>query len=178
MLWVDWCFALKLKSSPMILLSKLPVDGTRNGNDATWSACEQKQLWPNNCLPTSKRTLCGFIASSLQQENAATTLYPASTTWMRHPWVLSCPWTNTGIQWEPKSASKILRSGKAELHRRSCCCCQWSKGAHQKSSSKASIHQEIWLCRCLFVFPSIRNGGWMNRAWSSETLTSQLSLEA
>ena len=177
MLWVDWCFALKLKSSLMILLSKLPVDGTRNGNDAMWSACEQKQLWPNNCLPTSKRTLCGFISWSLQQENAATTLYPASTTWMRHPCVLSCPWIK-----------------------------HWNS-----SSSKASVHREIWLCHSLFVFPSIRKGGWMNRAsengfdrvchmlsvpfwcgthseltwpilwkmtWSSETLTSQLSLEA
>ena len=78
MLWVDWCFTLKLKSSPIILLSKLPVDGMRNGNDATWSACEPKQLWPSDCLPISKRTLCGFIILSLQQEDAPTTLYPAS----------------------------------------------------------------------------------------------------
>ena len=30
------------------------------------------------------------MASSLQQEDAPTTLYPASTTWMRHPCILSC----------------------------------------------------------------------------------------
>ena len=100
---------------------------------------------------------------------------------LQHGWDTHQFWAalepNTGIQWEPKSASKILWSGKAELHHRSCGCCQWSKGAPQKSSSKASVHQEIWLCRSLFVFPSIRKGGWMNRARSSETLTSQLSLE-
>ena len=60
------------------------------------------------------------------------------------PMSFELPEPNTGIQWEPKSASKILRSRKAELHCRSCCCCQWSKGAPQKSSSKASIHQEIF----------------------------------
>ena len=27
------------------------------------------------------------------------------------------------------SDSKILLSGRGELHRRSCCCCRWSKGA-------------------------------------------------
>ena len=101
---------------------------------------------------------------------------------LQHGWDTHEFWAalepNTGIQWEPKSASKILRSGKAELHHRSSCCCQWSKGAPQKSSSKASVHREIWLCRSLFMFLSIRKGGWMNRARSSETLTSQLSLEA
>ena len=87
---------------------------------------------------------------------------------LQHRWDTHAFWAalepNTGIQWEPKSASKILRSGKAELHCCSCCCCRWSKGAPRKSSSKASVHQEIWLCRSLFVFPSIRKGGWMNRA--------------
>ena len=34
----------------------------------------------------------------------------------------------------------------------------------RKSSSEASVHQEIWLCRIPFVFPSTRKGGWMNRA--------------
>ena len=34
----------------------------------------------------------------------------------------------------------------------------------RKSSSKASVHREIWLCRSLFVFPPIRKGGKMNRA--------------
>ena len=74
----------------MILLSKLPIDGTRNGNDATRSACEPKQLWPSDCPPISKRTLRSFMVSSLQQEHAPTTLLPASTTWIRHPCILSC----------------------------------------------------------------------------------------
>ena len=81
---------------------KASLDGMRNGNDATRSACEKNQLWPSDCPPTSKRTLCGFITSSLQQENAATTLYPASTTWMRHPCILSCPrtehWNSVGAK--------------------------------------------------------------------------------
>ena len=34
----------------------------------------------------------------------------------------------------------------------------------RKSSSKASGHQETWLFRILFVFPSIRKAGWMSRA--------------
>ena len=71
----------------MIPPLKLPVDGTRNGNGATPSACERKQLWHSNCPPTSKKTLCGFITLSLQQEDASTTLYRTSTTWMKHPCV-------------------------------------------------------------------------------------------
>ena len=38
---------------------------------------------------------------------------------------------------------------------------------HRKSSSKASVHEETWLCHILFVFPSIRKGGWMNRAYEN-----------
>ena len=32
--------------------SKLPVGGMRNGNDATRSACERKQHWHSDYLPT------------------------------------------------------------------------------------------------------------------------------
>ena len=85
---------------------------------------------------------------------------------LQHGWDTHAFWAalepNTGIQWEPNSVSKILRSRKAELHRRSCCCCQWSKSAPESHLQRQ--HREIWLCRSLFVFPPIRKGGWMNRA--------------
>lgn len=55
--WADCCFALKPKNSQMILPSKLPVGGTRNGNDVTRSACERKQHWHSDYPPTSKKTL-------------------------------------------------------------------------------------------------------------------------
>ena len=88
-------FFVKLKGSAMILLSKLPVDGTRNGNDATQSACKPKQLWPSDCPPILKRTLCGFMASSLQPDDAPTTLYLASTTWMETPMHFELPSNRT-----------------------------------------------------------------------------------
>ena len=86
---------VKLKGSAMILLSKLPVDGTRNGNDATQSACKPKQLWPSDCPPILKRTLCCFMASSLQPDDAPTTLYLASTTWMETPMHFELPSNRT-----------------------------------------------------------------------------------
>ena len=47
----------------------------RNGNDATWSACERKQHWHSDYLPTLKRTLCGFTASLAARRRAD---YPLS----------------------------------------------------------------------------------------------------
>jgi len=66
------------------------MDGMRNGSNATWSACEQKQFLTHR-LPADETTMHFDLPS---------------------------------IQWEQKGTSENLRSGKAELHHRSCCCCQ------------------------------------------------------
>ena len=153
-------FFVKLKGSAMILLSKLPVDGTRNGNDATQSACKPKQLWPSDCPPILKRTLCGFMASSLQPDDAPTTLYLASTTWMETPMHFELP-SNRTLEFSGSRTVAVKSSGASPSF---LLLLPMEQRCPQKSSSKASVHQEIWLCRIPFVFPSTRKGGWMNRA--------------
>ena len=125
---------LKLKSSLIILLSKLP-----------W------MVWEMETTPLGqhvKKTNSGpAIAHRPRREHCAvSSLHHCSKKTqqlpfilhLQHGWDTHAFWAalepNTGIQWEPNSVSKILRSRKAELHRRSCCCCQWSKGAPESRS--------------------------------------------
>ena len=127
---MDWCFSLKPKNSQMILPLKPSMDGTRNGSDTTLVSMQTKTI-PGTMIA------CRWDNRAFQAP-----IKP-----------------NTGIQWERTGISENLQSEKAELHHRSCCCCQSGLKAlaqmHQMSPLRATnfikVHniQKLLLLCCI-----------------------------
>ena len=89
------------------------------------------------------------------------------------PMHFELPSNRTGIQWEPNSVSKILRSRKAELHRRSCCCCLWSKGAPESHLQRHPYTRDLVVPQPLCV--SSHKKGWMDEQGIGKWIRQSLS---
>ena len=89
-----------------------------------------------------------------------TACYPASTTWMRHPCILSFHqaerWNSVGAEQcqlnlaEQKSGASPLFLSLPRME--------------PNCPGESSGHRDTWLFHILFVLPSIRKAGWMSRA--------------